>query len=196
MNRRTRARSPDRGSWCIRLVQTQSAISHELREALSAIDRNETPEPHCLVWPEGLDRSVLPLLPLAVRTQNALSLGGLDDGRSALTAQDVLRLQISAKGRLRILSTASSSSSLTAFAAVLTNLVSRRWTATGSCQGPLFLRPGIPLRLRHGSPPGRLLPPFSQLAPRSSAPKTLPLLCTPICSAWRPGWGCLRSSKR
>lgn len=66
---------------------------HELREALSAVDRGWTPEPRCLVWPEGLDRSVLSLLPLAVRTRNALSLGGLAEGSNALSAQDVLVLQ-------------------------------------------------------------------------------------------------------
>ena len=65
----------------------------ELGEALAALNRNAVPDPHCLVWPEGLDRSVLPLLPLAVRTRNALRLAGLGKGSNALAAQDVLGLR-------------------------------------------------------------------------------------------------------
>ena len=65
----------------------------KLREALIAVRHGSTPKMDLVVWPAGLDRSILPNLRLAVRTQNALVLAGLNEGDDPLTVQDVLRLQ-------------------------------------------------------------------------------------------------------
>ena len=64
----------------------------ELGEALRHAHRRTTPAMHCLVWPVGLDRAVIPRLPLTVRTQNALGASSFFEGDGALTAQDVMRL--------------------------------------------------------------------------------------------------------
>ena len=47
---------------------------------------------HCLVWPGGMDRSLLPRLPFSVRTRNAFGQAGLTQGDSPLTVDDVLRI--------------------------------------------------------------------------------------------------------
>ena len=64
----------------------------ELGEALRHAHRRTTPAMHCLVWPVGLDRAVIPRLPLTVRTRNALGASSFFEGEGALTAQDVMRL--------------------------------------------------------------------------------------------------------
>ena len=51
--------------------------------------------PLCTAWygPPGLDRAVIPRLPLAVRTRNAFGASSFLGGDDALTAQHVMRLQ-------------------------------------------------------------------------------------------------------
>ena len=65
----------------------------QLGEALQDARRGETPAMHCLVWPAGLDRSLIPWLPLAVRTRNAFGASSFLEGDNSLTVQDVMRLQ-------------------------------------------------------------------------------------------------------
>ena len=65
----------------------------ELKEALRHAHRRATPAMHCVVWPAGLDPTVIPRLPLAVRTRNAFGASSFLAGDDALTAQDVMRLQ-------------------------------------------------------------------------------------------------------
>ena len=67
-------------------------LSH-LREALTAVRHGSKAEMDHVVWPAGLNRSLLPRLRLAVRTRNALGGSGLMEGDGPLTVQDVLRLQ-------------------------------------------------------------------------------------------------------
>lgn len=64
----------------------------ELEEALRHARRRTNPAMHCVVWPAGLDRTVIPRLPLAVRTRNALGASSFLEGDDALTVQDVMRL--------------------------------------------------------------------------------------------------------
>ena len=65
----------------------------DLHEALVAVRRGDRPEAHCLVWPPGLDRSVLPRIRLTVRIRNVFKLFDLAEGDTALTVQDLLGLQ-------------------------------------------------------------------------------------------------------
>ena len=65
----------------------------DLHEALTAAHRNDMPKMHCIVWPPGLDRSVLSRMPLRVRTWNAFKAAGLSRGNNPLTVRDLLDLQ-------------------------------------------------------------------------------------------------------
>lgn len=65
----------------------------DLTEALSEVHRGVRPEPHCLVWPGGLDRSLISWLPFAIRTSNAIRQAGLAQGDGPLTVEEVLRIQ-------------------------------------------------------------------------------------------------------
>ena len=73
--------------------QESERYLHVLDDALQHAHRGADLAMHCVVWPEGLDRSVIPRLPLAVRTRNALGTSSFSEGDSALTVQDVMRLQ-------------------------------------------------------------------------------------------------------
>ena len=90
-----RRERPHSGTAPILLPSRAASERHllDLREALEAVRRDEMPEMHCLVWPEGLGRSVLPRMQLAVRTRNAFNATGLTEGDSALTVRDLLGLQ-------------------------------------------------------------------------------------------------------
>ncbi len=65
----------------------------DLTEALFEVHRGVSPGLHCLVWPGGLDRSLIARLPFAVRTCNAIRQAGLAQGDSPLTVEEVLRIQ-------------------------------------------------------------------------------------------------------
>lgn len=65
----------------------------DLREALVAVHRDERPEMHCLAWPGGLDRSVLPRMRLRRRTRNVFEATGLSEGDGALTVRNLLGLK-------------------------------------------------------------------------------------------------------
>lgn len=65
----------------------------DLREALVAIHRGDRPEMHCLVWPAGLNRSVLPHMRLRRRTRNVFEATGLSEGDGALTVRNLLGLK-------------------------------------------------------------------------------------------------------
>ena len=73
----------------------------DLCEALIAVRDGSTPNVDLVVWPAGLDRSVLPRLHLSVRTRNALHLAGLNRGDGPLTVQDVLHLRNFGRTSLR-----------------------------------------------------------------------------------------------
>ena len=64
----------------------------DIQDALDAIRLNRRPHLDSVVWPAGLDRSILNGLTLAVRTRNCLLQAQLMDGDSPLTVQQVLRL--------------------------------------------------------------------------------------------------------
>lgn len=65
----------------------------DLREALVAVRRGERPEMHCLAWPAGLNRSVLPRMHIRRRTRNVLKATGLSEGDGALTVRHLLGLK-------------------------------------------------------------------------------------------------------
>lgn len=65
----------------------------DLREALVAIHRGVRPEMHCLAWPAGLNRSVLPRMRLRRRTRNVFEATGLLEGDGALTVRNLLGLK-------------------------------------------------------------------------------------------------------
>ena len=81
----------------------QDAERHlfDIREALIEARGGSMPNLDLVVWPAGLDRSILPQLPLSVRTRNALHFSGQDEGDDPLTVQDVLRIRNFGRTSLR-----------------------------------------------------------------------------------------------
>ena len=65
----------------------------ELRDALEAMHSGHAVSMDSVVWPAGLDRSLLRALPLQVRTWGCLQREGLLDGVNPLTAQELLRIR-------------------------------------------------------------------------------------------------------
>ena len=64
----------------------------DLQAALEGIRDNRQPPLSAMVWPAGLDRSILNGLPLDVRTRNCLLCAQLMEGENALTVKEVLGL--------------------------------------------------------------------------------------------------------
>ena len=64
----------------------------DVQPALEAIRAGQRPELYFVVWPAGLDRSVLKNLSLGVRTRNCLLAEQLMEGDSPLTVQEFLRV--------------------------------------------------------------------------------------------------------
>ena len=64
-----------------------------MRDALRAIHYKELPGPYSVVFPPGLDRSVLKHLPFRVRTLNCLINAGFFEGSNAITVADLLRIR-------------------------------------------------------------------------------------------------------
>ena len=65
----------------------------DLQNALKDIRSNRVLEIGAVVWPPGLDRTILNELPLRARTRKCLLRAQLMDGDSVLTVQQVLRLK-------------------------------------------------------------------------------------------------------
>ena len=86
----------------------QSVLSREdashhlwkLKGALTAGRLGRMPTPGEVIWPQGLDRSIIETLPLKVRTRNCLLSAGLTQGRDQLTAYDMM--QISNAGKVSV----------------------------------------------------------------------------------------------
>ena len=79
---------------CLRHID---AIDHMLR----AIEKRTFPDPYCVVFPPGLDRSTLRNLPFRVRTRNCLTNAGLFQGNNAVMVGDLTRIRNFGRGSLQ-----------------------------------------------------------------------------------------------
>lgn len=77
-----------------RMPSSDEASRHLLKieGAVAAVHSRHIPGPSEIVWPQGLDRSIIGTLVLKVRTRNSLMSAGLTQGEDQLTVREVWRI--------------------------------------------------------------------------------------------------------